>query len=77
MPCGRCRTGDYRRDVGLFFKSINHGTLNHLLVGGTICGSCAFAEGISPKVALDAELKPDRAQLDVRLREAVLPAGRR
>ena len=23
---------DYRRDVGLFFKSI-HGTLNHLLVG--------------------------------------------
>ena len=50
--------GDYRRDVGLFFKSI-HGTLNHV----------RFAEGISPKVALDAELEPDRAQLDARLRE--------
>ena len=28
---------DYRRDTGLFFKSI-HGTLNHLLVASTCCG---------------------------------------
>lgn len=27
-----CRRPDYRRDVGLFFRSI-HSTLNHLLVG--------------------------------------------
>ena len=55
----------YRRDVGLFFKSI-HGTLNHLLVGEHHLWFVRFAEGISPKVALDAELEPDRAQLDAR-----------
>ncbi len=60
--------GDYRRDVGLFFKSI-HGTLNHLLVGEHHLWFVRFAEGISPKVALDAELESDRAQLDARLRE--------
>lgn len=59
---------DYRRDVGLFFKSI-HGTLNHLLVGEHHLWFVRFAEGISPKVALDAELERDRAQLDARLRE--------
>lgn len=60
--------GDYRRDVGLFFKSI-HGTLNHLLVGEHHLWFVRFAEGISLKVALDAELELDRAQLDARLRE--------
>ena len=60
--------GDYRRDVGLFFKSI-HGTLNHLLVGEHHLWFVRFAEGISPKVALDAEVESDRAQLDARLRE--------
>ena len=60
--------GDYRRDVGLFFKSI-HGTLNHLLVGEHHLWFVRFSEGVSPKVALDAELEPDRAQLDARLRE--------
>ena len=35
----------YRRDVGLFFKSI-HGTLNHLLVGEHHLWFVRFAEGI-------------------------------
>ena len=60
--------GDYRRDVGLFFKSI-HGTLNHLLVAEHHLWYPRFAEGASPRVALDAELEPDRARLDARLRE--------
>ncbi|MFN3437295.1 MAG: DinB family protein [Acidovorax sp.] len=60
--------GDYRRDVGLFFQSI-HGTLNHLLVGEHHLWFVRFAEGISPKVELDAELETDRALLDARLRE--------
>ena len=59
---------DYRRDVGLFFHSI-HGTLNHLLVGEHHLWFVRFADGISPKVALDAELESDRARLDARLRE--------
>ena len=58
----------YRRDVGLFFKSI-HGTLNHLLVGEHHLWFVRFAEGISPMMALDAELEADRARLDARLRE--------
>lgn len=57
----------YRRDVGLFFRSI-HGTLNHLLVGEHTLWFVRFAEGTSPRVALDAELEPDRARLDARLR---------
>ncbi len=60
--------GDYRRDVGLFFKSI-HGTLNHLLVGEHHLWYVRFAEGTSPSVALDVELEADRARLDARLRE--------
>lgn len=59
---------DYRSDVGLFFHSI-HGTLNHLLVGEHLLWFVRFAEGCSPTVALDAEVEPDRAQLDARLRE--------
>ena len=59
----------YRRDVGLFFKSI-HGTLNHLLVADNIWFP-RFAEGRSPSMALNAELAPDRAQLAARLREGV------
>ena len=58
---------DYRRDLGLFFRSI-HGTLNHLLVGEHQLWFVRFAEGQSPRVALDAELEPDRAPLDARLR---------
>lgn len=59
---------DYRRDMGLFFKSI-HGTLNHLLVAEHHLWYPRFAEGASPRVVLDAELEPDRARLDARLRE--------
>lgn len=59
---------DYRRDVGLFFRSI-HGTLNHLLVGEHLLWFVRFAEGGSPRVALDAEVECDRARLADRLRE--------
>jgi uncharacterized damage-inducible protein DinB len=57
---------DYRRDCGLYFKSI-HGTLNHLLAGEHGVWRRRFAEGASPQVALDAELEPDRALLRQRL----------
>ena len=56
----------YRRDVGLFFKSI-HGTLNHLLVGEHLLWFRRFDEGISPKLALDAEVEVDRIVLAERL----------
>lgn len=59
---------DYRRDVGLFFKSI-HGTLNHLLVGEHLLWLRRFDEGVSPKLALNAEAEPDRARLAQRLTE--------
>ena len=57
---------DYRRDTGLFFKSI-YGTLNHLLVGEHLLWFRRFAEGVSPKVGLDEEVEPDRARLAERL----------
>ncbi|MBW7834001.1 MAG: DinB family protein [Simplicispira suum] len=57
---------DYRRDLGLFFKSI-HGTLNHLLVGEHLLWFRRFDEGVSPKLALDAELEQDRVALAERL----------
>jgi uncharacterized damage-inducible protein DinB len=53
---------EYRRDMGLFFKSI-HGTLNHLVVGEHMLWFRRFAEGVSPKVALDMEAEPDRERL--------------
>lgn len=53
---------DHRKDVGLFFKSI-HGTLNHLLVGEHLIWYPRFAKGVSPKMALNAEVEPDRARL--------------
>ena len=53
---------DYRRDAGLFFKSI-HGTLNHLLVAEHALWRRRFTEGVSPRLALDAELESDRARL--------------
>ena len=59
---------DYRRDLGLFFQSI-HGTLNHLLVGEHQIWYVRFAEGVSPRLALDAEVESGRARLDARLRE--------
>jgi len=59
---------EYRRDVGLFFKSI-HGTLNHLLVGEQLIWLPRFAEGISPRRALNEEVETDRARLRERLFE--------
>jgi uncharacterized damage-inducible protein DinB len=53
---------DYRRDVGLFFKSI-HGTLNHLLVAEHLLWYPRLAKGISPKLTLDMEAEPDRDRL--------------
>ena len=60
---------DYRRDAGLFFRSV-HGTLNHLLVADHALWYRRFAEGLSPQIALDAELEPDRARLRQRLLDA-------
>ena len=59
---------DYRRDMGLFFKSI-HGTLNHLLVGEHHLWFVRFDQGVSPRLALDDEMEPDRDRLNTRLRE--------
>ena len=57
---------EYRRDAGLFFKSV-HGTLNHLLVAEHGLWQPRFAEGVSPSLKLDAELESDRARLRQRL----------
>jgi uncharacterized damage-inducible protein DinB len=58
----RVSEADYRRDVGLFFKSI-HGTLNHLLVGEHLLWYPRFAKGASPVLALNSEIEPDRERL--------------
>jgi uncharacterized damage-inducible protein DinB len=58
---------DYRRDVGLFFKSI-HGTLNHMLVGEHMLWYPRFSRGQSPKLALDDEIEPVRERLAQALR---------
>ena len=57
---------DYRRDLGLFFKSV-HGTLNHLLVAEQLLWFARFSQGESPAMALDAEAEPDRSRLRSRL----------
>ena len=59
---GKLDDDDYRKDVGLFFKSI-HGTLNHMLVGEHLLWYPRFAKGISPKLSLDMEAEPVRARL--------------
>lgn len=58
----RLSDADYRRDVGLFFKSI-HGTLNHMLVAEHLLWYARFAKGASPVLALDSEIEPDREHL--------------
>jgi uncharacterized damage-inducible protein DinB len=65
----RLPDADYRKDAGLFFKSVR-GTLNHLLVADALWFP-RFADGVSNKVALDAELERDRAALRDRLLAAV------
>ena len=58
----------YRRDCGLFFKTV-HGTLNHLLLGEQLLWFARFADGDSPRLALDTEIEPDRGRLSERLLE--------
>ena len=60
---------EYRRDLGLFFKSV-HGTLNHLLVAEHSVWFPRFAHGVSNRIALDTELEADRVQLRARLLDA-------
>ena len=62
---------DYRRDAGLFFRSV-HGTLNHLLLAEQQLWLPRFAEGRSPQVDLATEVEADRAALGARLEEAAL-----
>jgi uncharacterized damage-inducible protein DinB/GNAT superfamily N-acetyltransferase len=57
---------DYRRPIGLFFGSV-HGTLNHLLVAEGQLWRPRLADALSPQVALDAEVEPERAALGRRL----------
>ena len=61
---------EYKRDVGLFFKSV-HGTLNHLLVAERGLWFERFANGHSPKRKLDEEVHADRATLHASLKQAV------
>jgi uncharacterized damage-inducible protein DinB/GNAT superfamily N-acetyltransferase len=62
---------DYRRDLGLFFKSL-HGTLNHLLLAEHGLWLRRFAEGVSPSRRLDEEVEPERERLRERLLEGAL-----
>lgn len=68
--CDALTEDEYRRDAGLFFKSV-HGTLNHILVAQQIWFS-RFAENLSPRIALNTELEPDRTRLRERLVEGAL-----
>lgn len=62
---------EWQRDQRLFFVSV-HRTVNHLLVAETMWYA-RFAENVSPRMALDAELQTDRAALCAALSAA---AGR-
>lgn len=57
---------DYRRDAGLFFKSV-HGTLNHLLLTEHLLWYPRFARAESPSLRLDQEVETDRQALATRL----------
>ena len=59
---------DYRKDCGLFFKSI-HGTLNHLLLADQLIWYRRFAEGVSPRLDLNEEIENNRSHLAQRLLE--------
>lgn len=65
----------YRRDVGLFFKSI-HGTLNHILMGEHLVWYPRFARGESPQqgsgLRHDMEVEADRAKLAQALMEGAV-----
>jgi len=59
----------WHRDCHLFFRSV-HRTVNHLLVTDNIWHA-RFAEGLSPRMALDTELFHERDPLVAALRQAV------
>jgi uncharacterized damage-inducible protein DinB len=61
---------DYRRECGLFFKSV-HGSLNHLLVAEHGIWLPRFAKGLSNQIALNTEVETDRALLREKLLDAV------
>jgi len=61
------------RDCGLFFRSV-HRTVNHLLLTDDIWFA-RFAEGRSPRLALDTELHTDRATVCAALAAAVVRWG--
>lgn len=65
---------EYRRDCGLFFKSV-HGTLNHLLVAEHGIWFARFSRGESPRLALNDEVEPDRTRLRERLIDGTLQWG--
>jgi uncharacterized damage-inducible protein DinB len=69
---GALPEADYRRESGLYFKSV-HGTLNHLLVAEHRVWFPRFAEGVSNRAVLSEEIEPDRTKL----REALIEAGAR
>ena len=56
---------DYRRDCGLFFKSI-HGTLNHSLLADKIWYGRCINQSITVS-GLDEELYSDRKQLETEI----------
>lgn len=58
----RVPEGDYRRDCGLFFKSI-HGTLNHLLLVEHRLWRVRFQGEVPQMASLAQEVESDRAAL--------------
>ncbi|XDD43105.1 DinB family protein [Leptospira sp. WS60.C2] len=62
-------TEDYKKDVGLFFKSI-HGTLNHLLVVEKIWLSRLLGKVYIPK-SLAEELEENRDTLKLELLQSI------
>ena len=66
----RLSDNEYRRDVGLFFRSV-HGTLNHLLVAERALWFERFAHGLSPVHKLNEELHAERSVLHAALKQAV------
>jgi uncharacterized damage-inducible protein DinB len=57
----------YRREAGLFFKSV-HGTLNHMLLVEHVWRGRLVGERFEAKSLAD-EVEPDRARLRLRLRD--------
>jgi uncharacterized damage-inducible protein DinB len=70
----RLSDDEYKRDVGLFFKSV-HGTLNHLLVAEQGLWFQRFANGQSPKRKLDEEVFVERTALQAALKQVVRDWG--